>query len=169
MLAAQKEHITNVYSIDNPKYMLPKVSKTFHGRDIFAPAAAYLTAETKPSEFGPAIDDYIVPDFAKPHQRNGELLGEVLHVDDFGNTISNISAEDLKTVGINEGNTLQVRLGDKIVSLRFCSAYGEVAAGASLALVGSSGFLEVALNQGSASRTFGANVGDSFYVSVVSS
>ena len=169
MLAAQKEHITNVYSIDNPKYMLPKVSKTFHGRDIFAPAAAYLTAGTKPSEFGPAIDDYIVPDFAKPHQRNGELLGEVLHVDDFGNTISNISAEDLKTVGINEGNTLQVRLGDKIVSLMFCSAYGEVAVGDPLVLVGSSGFLEVAINQGSGSRTFGAKVGDTFCVSIVSS
>jgi S-adenosylmethionine hydrolase len=168
MLAAQKEHITNVYTIDNPKYMLPKVSTTFHGRDIFAPTAAYLAAGTKPSDFGAAIDDYIVPDFAKPHQINGELLGEVLHVDDFGNIISNISAEALKNVGINEGNTLQVRLGDKIVSLMFCSAYGEVAADAPLALVGSSGFFEVAVNQGSASRTFGANVGDAFCVSIVS-
>ena len=169
MLAAQKEHIANVYMIENPKYMLPKVSKTFHGRDIFAPAAAYLAAGTKPSDFGPAIDDYIVPDFAKPHQRNGKLLGEVLHVDDFGNIISNISAEDLKNVGINEGTSLQVRLGDKIVSLRFCSVYGEVASDNPLALVGGSGFLEVAINQGSASRTFGAKVGDSFCVSVVSS
>ena len=168
MLAAQKEHMTNVYTIDNPKYMLPNVSKTFHGRDIFAPIAAYLAAGTKPSDFGAVIDDYTVPDFVKPHQRNGELLGEVLHIDDFGNIISNISAEDLKNVGINEGTALQVRLGDKIVSLMFCSAYGEVAADAPLALVGSSGFLEVAINQGSASRTFGAKVSDAFCVSIVS-
>lgn len=167
MLAAQNEHITNVYKIDNPKYMLPKQSKTFHGRDIFAPAAAYLVAGIKPSDFGFPIDDYIVPDFSKPQQRNGELLGEVLHVDDFGNIISNISAEDLKNVGINEGNTLQVRLGDKIVSLMFCSAYSEVAADAPLALVGSSGFLEVAINQGRGSRTFGTKVGDAFYVSII--
>ncbi len=165
MLAAQNEHITNVYKIDNPKYMLPKRSKTFHGRDIFAPAAAYLAAGIKPFDFGAAIDDYIVPDFAKPHQRNGELLGEVLHVDNFGNIISNISAEDLKNMGINEGNTLQVRLGDKIVSLMFCSAYGEVAVGVPLALVGSSGFLEVSINQGSGSRIFGVKVGDVFCVS----
>ena len=169
MLAAQNEHITNVYKIDNPKYMLPKVSKTFHGRDIFAPAAAYLAAGIKPSDFGAAIDDYIVPDFAKPHQRNGELLGEVLYVDDFGNIISNISAEDLKNVDINEGNTLQVRLGDKIVSLIFCSAYGKVAVGSPLALVGSSGFLEVSINQGSGSKTYGAKVGDAFCISIVSS
>jgi hypothetical protein len=169
MLVAQNEHINNVYKIDNPKYMLPKGSKTFHGRDIFAPAATYLAAGIKPSDFGAAIDDYIVPDFAKPTQRNGELLGEVLHVDDFGNIISNISAEDLKNADINEGNTLQVRLDDNIVRLRFCSAYGEVAVGNPLVLVGSSGFLEVAINQGSGSRTFGAKVGDTFCVSIVSS
>jgi S-adenosylmethionine hydrolase len=169
MLAAQKEHITNVYLIDNPKYMMPEVSKTFHGRDIFAPAAAHLTAGTKPSDFGAVIDDYVVPDFAKPHQRNGELVGEVLHVDDFGNTISNISAEDLKNVGVAEGNTLNVKIGGRTVSLLFCSAYGEVPADTTLALIGSSGFLEVAVNQGSASRTFGAKVGDTFCVSTVSS
>ena len=169
MLAAQKEHITNIYEIDNPKYMLPKGSKTFHGRDIFAPTAAYLATGIKPSDFGAAINDYIVPDFAKPHQINGVLHGVVLHVDDFGNIISNISVEDLKNVGFNEGNTLQVKLGGKIVSLMFCSAYAEVAVGAPLALVGSSGFLEVSINQGSGSRIFGANVGDVFCVSSVSS
>ncbi len=169
MLAAQKEHITNVYTIDNPKYMMPKVSRTFHGRDIFAPAAAHLAAGSEPSDFGPVIDDYIVPDFAKSRQRNGELLGKVLHIDDFGNTISNISAEDLKNVGIREGNTIQVMLGDRTLTLKFCSAYGEVPGGTSLALVGSSNFLEVAVNQRNASRTFGAKVGDTFCVSVVSS
>ncbi|MGD2066634.1 MAG: SAM-dependent chlorinase/fluorinase [Candidatus Bathyarchaeota archaeon] len=169
MLATQKEHINNVYKIDNPKYMLPIVSKTFHGRDIFAPAAAHLTAGTKPSDFGPIIDDYVVPEFAKPNQRNGELIGEVLHVDNFGNTISNISAEDLKKVDVHEGNTLQVIVGGRTVRLMFCSAYGEVPAAAPLALIGSSGFLEVAINQGSAFRTFGAKVEDTFCVSVVSS
>ena len=165
MLAAQKEHITNVYTIENPDYMLPDVSKTFHGRDIFAPAAAHLTQGNKPSTFGPAIQDYVVPDFAKPHQKNGELLGEVLHVDDFGNIISNISAEDLKKFGIHEGDALLVGLGGETVTLRFCSAYGEVQVGASLVLIGSSNFLEVAVNQERAHKTFRAKVGDTFRVS----
>jgi len=165
MLAAHKEHITNVYEIDNPDYMLPNVSKTFHGRDIFAPAAAHLTEGTKPSMFGQPLQDYVVPEFAKPRQRNGEVLGEVLHVDDFGNTISNISSEDLKKAGIHEGDLLDVRLGGKTVTLRFCSAYDEVPVGTPLALIGGSNFLEVAVNQESASRTFRAKVGDKFAVS----
>ena len=169
MLAAHKEHITNVYQIDNPKYMLSKVSKTFHGRDIFAPAAAHLAEGNKPSDFGPAIQDYILPEFAKPHARNGELLGEVLHIDDFGNIISNISAEDLERARFHEGNSLLVRLGGKTLNIRFCSAYGEVASGTPLALIGSSNFLEVAVNQESASRIFRAKVGDTFHVSVAAS
>ena len=169
MLAAKKEHIIGVYQIDNPKYLLPKVSKTFHGRDVFAPAAAHLTAGIVPSDFGPQVQDYIVPDFTKPIQRNGELFGEVLHIDGFGNTISSISDEELTSVGICEGKMLQVKIGNKTVVLRFCLAYGEVDVGCPLVLVGSGGFLEVAVNQGSASRTFEAEVGDAFCVSVVSS
>jgi len=165
MLAAHKEHIINVYQIDNPKYMLSKVSKTFHGRDIFAPAAAHLTQEIKSSDFGPAIQDYIFPEFAKPHLRNGELLGEVLHIDDFGNIVTNITSEDLEKMGFHEVTSLLVRLGNKTLSIRFCSAYGEVPAGTPLVLIGSSNFLEVAVNQRSASGIFKAKVGDTFRVS----
>ena len=169
MLAAHKEHITNVYQIDNPKYMLSKISKTFHGRDIFAPAAAHLTSGIKPSDFGAAIHDYVFPEFAKPHARNGELLGEVLYIDDFGNIVSNITAEDLEKMGFGEGNSLLVTLGGKTLTLQFCSAYGKVPAGTSLALIGSNKFLEVAVNQGSASKFFKAKVGDTFRVSMVAS
>jgi S-adenosylmethionine hydrolase len=169
MLAAHKEHIKKVYQIDNPKFMLSKVSKTFHGRDIFAPAAAHLTEGNKPSDFGPAIQDYILPEFAKPHARNGELLGEVLHIDDFGNIVSNITLEDFKKMGFHDASSLLVRLGGKTLTIRFCSAYGEVPSGTPLALIGSSNFLEVAVNQESASRIFKAKVGDTFHVSVAAS
>jgi S-adenosylmethionine hydrolase len=165
MLAAHKEHITNVYQIDNPKYMLSHISKTFHGRDIFAPAAAHLTRGKDPSDFGSEIQDYIIPEFAKPHARNGELRGEILHIDDFGNIISNIALDDLEKMGFHEGNSLLVRIGKKTLTLQFCSAYGEVPAGTPLALIGGSNFLEVAVNQGSASGIFKAKVGESFHVS----
>jgi S-adenosylmethionine hydrolase len=165
MLAAHKEHIKNVYTIDNPKYMLPNVSRTFHGRDVFAPAAAHLTRGTKPSTFGPAINDYIVPDFAKPVAKDRGLRGEILHIDDFGNIISNISAEDLKKMGFTEGCSLLVRVGNKILSVMFCSAYSEVPVGTPLALIGGSNFLEVAVNQGSAATVFGAKVEEAFSVS----
>jgi len=105
----------------------------------------------------------------KPQARKGEVVGEVLHVDDFGNVVSNISAEDLERTGFREGDSLLVRLGGKTLTLQFCSAYGEVPAGVALAIIGSSDFLEVAVNQGSASRTFKAKVGGSFHISVVAS
>jgi S-adenosylmethionine hydrolase len=165
MLAAHKEGIIKVHRIANPKYMLSRVSKTFHGRDIFAPAAAHLAGGRSPSDFGPAIQDYVFPEFVKPQARKGEVIGEVLHIDDFGNIVSNISAKDLESAGFHEGDSLLVGLGSKTLALQFCSAYGEVPDGTALALVGSSDFLEVAVNQRSASRTFKAKVGDSFRIS----
>ena len=165
MLAAHKEGISKVYRIDNPKYILSKVSKTFHGRDIFAPAAAHLAKGIKPSDFGPAIQDYVFPEFAKPQAKKGALVSEVLHIDDFGNIISNISAEELKRNGFCEGASLLVKLGSKRLTLKLLSAYGKVPVGAPLALIGSSNFLEVALNQGSASEFYKPKVGDPFHVS----
>ncbi len=167
MLAAHKEKIIKVYHIVNTKCMLSKVSKTFHGRDIFAPAAAYLASGISPSEFGPAVQDYIFPEFAKPKAGKGEVVGAVLHIDGFGNVVSNLAEQDLQKAGFREGGSLSVMLGGKHLVLRFCSAYGEVPSGTALVLVGGSGFLEVAVNQGSASRMLGTKVGDSFRVSEV--
>lgn len=168
MLAAHKEHIKTVYTIDNPEYMLSDVSKTFHGRDLFAPAAAHLTRGIKPSDFGSSIHDYIIPEFAEPHVKDEELRGEVLHIDDFGNIVSNITLEELEKMGFHKENSLFVRIGKKSLTMRFCSAYGEVSSGTPLALIGSSNFLEVAVNQGSAAEIFGAKVGEAFHVSGVS-
>ena len=167
MLAAQKEGIGYVYHVNNPQYMLPRVSRTFHGRDIFAPAAAHLAKGSPPSEFGPEIQDYTLPEFAKPHVRKGELLGEVLHIDDFGNVVSNISEEDLEKMGIREGCSLRVKLDGKTLTLKFCSAYGEVAAKTPLAIIGSSDFLEISINQGTASRTFKAKIGDPIVIQLL--
>jgi S-adenosylmethionine hydrolase len=161
MLSAQKGGIKYVYQISNPMFMLSKVSKTFHGRDIFAPAAAHLAKGKLPSEFGPEISDYVVPEFAKARIRGNELLGEIMHIDDFGNVISNISAEDLGEIIAKEGGFLNVKFREKILRLRFCSAYGDVHAKEPLALVGSHDFLEFSVNQGNAAKKFKVKVGDS--------
>jgi len=162
MLSAMKEGIKHVYQISNPLLMLSKVSKTFHGRDIFAPAAAHLAKGKLPSEFGSEIRDYVVPEFAKPEIRGNELFGEVMHIDDFGNVISNISVEDLRKIGAKEKHFLKVGFKRNILRLKFCSAYGEVSAGQPLALVGSHEFLEFSVNQGNAAKKFRVKVGDSF-------
>jgi len=160
VLSAQREGIRHVYNITNPKYVLPRVSRTFHGRDIFAPVAAHLARGCPPSELGPEIYDYMLPKFAKPRVRRGRLFGEVLHIDDFGNIVSNFSTEDLEKMGIREGCLLHVRLRGEALTLKLCSAYGEVPAKTPLAIVGSGDFLEFSVNQGSASETFNVKAGD---------
>jgi len=169
MLAAKKEAIDHVYHVNNPQYMLPRISRTFHGRDVFAPVAAHLARGNSPSKFGPEIYDFMLPEFAKPHARESELFGEVLHIDDFGNVVSNISAKDLEKMRIHEGCFLRVKLSGKALTLKLCSAYGEVAAKTPLAIIGSSDFLEVSVNQGSASRMFKAKIGNPLRVSLASS
>ena len=164
MLAAEKEGIGHVYEISNSRLMLPRVSTTFHGRDVFAPAAAHLALGVAPSDFGSEIHDYLVPRFAKPRLTKNAMFGEVLHVDDFGNIVTNISRGEFEKARVREGAMLRFRFKDSVVKLRFCLAYGDVAVGKSLALIGSHDFLEVSVNQGNASDRFGARVGDAVAV-----
>jgi S-adenosylmethionine hydrolase len=166
MLAAQKEEVVTVYEISNPKYLLPDVSKTFHGRDIFAPVGAHLANGVAPSEFGSVLEEFVVPEFATARKEDGELVGEVLHIDDFGNVISNITREDFVDAKIGKKNLLGVTVGLRSLNVPFCSAYAEVDVGAVLGLIGSGGFFEVSVNQGSCAELFGAEVGDVFRVSL---
>jgi len=166
MLAAQRDGIRHVYHVSNPKYMLPQISRTFHGRDIFAPAAAHLARGNPPFEFGPEIQDHMLPEFAKPYVRKNELLGEILHIDDFGNIVTNLSAKDLEKTGIREGFTLHVKFKGETLALKLCSSYGEASAKEPLAIIGSSDFLEISINQGDASKAFKAKIGDSICVSL---
>jgi S-adenosylmethionine hydrolase len=93
------------------------------------------------------------------------LIGEVLHIDNFGNIISNISIEDFKTTGIHEGNLLSIKIDNKTMNLYFHSVYGEVNIGSPLALFNSSNFFEISVNQGNASKLFKIKVGDPIKVS----
>ena len=164
MISAYKESIRHVYHVNNPQYMLSKVSRTFHGRDIFAPAAAHLAKGCTPSDFGPEIHDYVFPKFTKPHVRKDKLLGEILYTDDFGNLVTNIAMKDLEKMGASEGSTLHVELKRKSLELKLCSAYGEVSSKKPLAIIGSSDFLEISVNQGDASKKFKAKIGDRILV-----
>ena len=165
MLAAEKEGIEHVYEIRNEAYMRPKVSHTFHGRDIFAPAAAHLARGVAPKEFGPEITDYVVPEYAQSKLEGERIEGEILHVDGFGNLVTNVSAEELEKVGIHKGCVVKVVIGKKEALLKFCSAYGEAARDEALALVGSHGFLEFSVNLGNAAERFKAQAGTRIAVS----
>jgi len=168
MLAAEKDGISQVYTITNPAFMLRKVSSTFHGRDVFAPAAAHLANGKPPTKFGPEIKNYKRPPFSKPTMRaDKELMGEVLHIDDFGNLITNLTSSDLEKSGIRIKKPLSIRLRDKLLRLDFCRAYGEAPPKSTLALIGSHDFLEIAVNQGNASRKLQVKAGEKVVVTQV--
>jgi len=146
--------------------MLPSVSKTFHGRDVFAPVAANFAKGRLPSDVGLEIGDYCVPSYAKSALKANSLFGEVLHVDDFGNVITSFSEENLDKLGAERGVSLRVRFGRKTWLIRYCSAYGEVDVGELVAVIGSHGFLEIAANQSSAVEKLRAKTGMNVQVSV---
>lgn len=143
-------------SIENPDCFIHPVSRTFHGRDIFAPAAAHLSAGRKMDDLGPAIspDDLVRMDVSRPAlSDDGILAGTVIMVDRFGNLISNISRRDVHTAfGSEEG--LSVRIGTCRIE-GVSAFYGEVSQGAPLALFGSGDLLEISVCAGNANQYFG--------------
>jgi S-adenosylmethionine hydrolase len=151
-LAAEKQGVTSVHELTSPRFMLPKVSNTFHGRDVFAPAAAHLLNGVKPAEFGPEIPEAVKPNFVRVIRRNGKIVGEVLHVDGFGNIITNITEKDVAQSHVTDA--VSVELSSFKLKLKFSKAYGETKPHEPLALIGSHGFLEIALNQGNAAKKF---------------
>ena len=165
VLAAEKQGMMHVHELANSRLMSPRVSNTFHGRDIFAPAAAHLLNGVKPAEFGPEIREPAKPEFAKVTRRNDMLVGEVLHVDGFGNIITNITEKEIAQSHVKD--TVSVELAGLKLKLNFCKAYGDNRRREALALIGSHGFLEIALNQGSAAEKFKTKPGDSVTISPV--
>jgi S-adenosylmethionine hydrolase len=157
-LAAKNQGILHVYEIANPKFMLPRMSQTFHGRDVFAPVAAHLSKGVKPSEFGPEIRKIVMPKFARIYKKGDGLTGEVIHIDSFGNIITNFTAKHLETLSV-EG-FVHIKLRDKRLKLKLCRAYAEMDRGKPLAIIGSHDFLEISVNMGSAAQAFGVKVGD---------
>ena len=148
-----------MHVLENPVWRLEPVSATFHGRDIMAPAAARLALGAAIEESGPACDDpVLLPIPESVRESNGDVRGAVMHVDHFGNLITNLTSGDL-SVGARIGGkarTVAVLVdGVPIGSLR--RTFGDVPPGDPLAYIGSGGFLEIAINGGRAVERFGAD------------
>ncbi|MBN1887554.1 MAG: SAM-dependent chlorinase/fluorinase [Thermoflexales bacterium] len=140
--------------VSNPAYHLPRVSSTFHGRDIFAPAAAHLLNGAAFDELGPLVPDPLTQLFPAPtRDAEGRWQGEVWHVDHFGNLITN-----LQPATCNLQTLIVVEIAGQRIAGLACT-YAERAPGELLALVGSSGYLEIAVRDGSAARRLNAQPG----------
>lgn len=157
---------TSVVELTNPRYALPEVSPTFEGRDRFAPAAAWLARGIRLEDLGPRIDDLQRLEIPAPQVSTGAITGCILRVDRFGNLITNIDRAALASASLDRGPRLHA--GEHCID-RFVSTYAEVLEGAVCALVGSSGFVEIAANRDSAARRLGLGRGATVLVVAESS
>ena len=162
-LAAKKQGIVSIREITNPKLILPNVSCTFHGRDVFAPVAAHLANGVSPADFGAEVRDIVKPEFATVKWGKNKLIGEVLHVDGFGNIVTNMSQDALRI--FDAGSLVSVNIHSCNVKLKLGKTYAEAKPKEPLVLVGSQGYIEIAVNQGSAAEEFKSKAGDKVVLS----
>lgn len=162
----------HIVSLTNARYHRDEVSQTFHGRDIFAPGAAHLAAGVALSDLGLDVDDPILLPTPKLAFKSGVIQGEVLAIDHFGNVVTSMGRfrrvgdiltldgafGDVDALSFYASEGRVAAAGRVIGSIR--STYGGVAPGDILALIGSTGMLEVAVNQGHAASILDLKVGD---------
>jgi len=156
-LALQRERIKRVIVLSNKKYFPLRVSSTFHGRDLFAPVAGHLSLGVKPGAFGDEIDTLAELEVGRPVQRGGELTGQILHIDDFGNLVTNIDRE--RFFNFVNGHSFRIRMNRHTVR-EMKTGYWEGKRNELIALFGSGGLLELSVREGNARKKLKAKKGD---------
>ena len=141
------------YELAEPEFRLSRVSRTFHGRDVFAPAAAHLARGVAPERFGPPVDDPVLVPWPEVRAVGGAVAGAVLHVDRFGNLITSIAADAVEALGAGASVHIAGR------HLPLVGTYADLPRGAAGGLIGSSNRLEVAVREGSAAALLKARRG----------
>jgi len=158
-LIYEKEENLEVRHITSDHYFMNPVSNTFHGRDIFAPVVGWLSKWVEVDKFGEVIEDYAKFSAPKPKRIDEKLLkGVALKVDKFGNIITNITPEDVPQLFSENPPPFRIIINQQEVT-RLNLAYSMGKPSEIFAIVGSSGFIEICTNRGSASKMLNANRG----------
>ena len=160
-IALKAEKVEQAVLLTNQKLFLSEVSSTFHGRDIFAPVAAYLSLGVKPESFGPSIKSWHEISFPDPAMKQGKLIGEIVHVDAFGNLVCNIDRKSL--LQFSKGRPFVIKIGRRTVR-GLKKGYWEGRKDEPMALIGSGGFLEISIREGNAQRLLKVKRGDKITV-----
>ena len=146
------------HEISNPQYFHQPVSSTFHGRDVFAPAGAWLAKGTSLSKMGSKVADPVALDLPIPEVREKKVKGQVVYIDRFGNLTSNITARTLKDRFKGEEKNLRVKVGAKTIT-GLSSSYNQRRKGSIGAIVNSWDMLEIFCSGGHAARKLGLKTG----------
>ena len=160
--------IAAVWELQNPRYRLEPVSPTFHGRDVFAPAAAHLAGGVDPGELGPSLEPGALArlDLPRPDVGDGVLGATVLIVDRFGNVQLNLTTEDIERVGIVSGTRVEVEIGlDRYYAVA-ARTFADVRAGDIVVYEDAYRNVALAINEGNAAEMLSARPGDGILVRV---
>ncbi len=157
-LLLERSRARRLIRLAEARFWRPHVSHTFHGRDILAPVAGHLSLGLDPLQLGPRVEEWVPLDWPQPKCEGDRIIGEVVFVDQFGNLMTNIGTDGLPAEG-----PAKVKVEGHPAE-RWVRAYGEAAPGQLVALVSSSGFVEVAVVQGNAARRLDVGRGAAVHV-----
>ncbi len=148
--------ITGARAITNPKWMLSAVSNTFHGRDLFSPAAAHLARGERWEDAGPVVSNLVRLDLKEAITSGDGIQGRVVALDGpFGNLITNVSKERFEELGYRLGDTVHASIGEQTFDVPYVRTFGEVSPGSPLLFIDSSNLVSFAINQDSFAKAHG--------------
>jgi S-adenosylmethionine hydrolase len=161
-LAADDAGVEAVHELTDERYRLPEVSRTFHARDIFAPAAAHLAAGVPVDELGPALDPSTLVRIAVPEPEIGrsQISATVLGVDRFGNVATNVRPADVESLGISGGDRVEIRLTLDRYFATVAGTFADAGPGELILYADSYGLVTLAISHGNAARLTGVSPGD---------
>jgi S-adenosyl-L-methionine hydrolase (adenosine-forming) len=153
-VAYDQSEALHVWNITSEHYFRQPVSSTFHGRDIFAPVAAWLSKSWQSASFGDEITDFVRFALPKPKAAGDKAMkGVVLRIDAFGNLMTNFKVEDVPALAAADGK-FTIRIGNVQIT-KLSPTFAQGATGEAIAVIGSSGYLEIAMNKANAARALG--------------
>jgi len=162
-LLVEYDGIVKAYDISNSRYRLPKVSHTFHGRDIFAPVAAWVSLGIPPEEVGIEIDynTIVKLEIPKPLKVNdNSIQSMIVNIDVFGNAMTLINEEMVKSIGLKYGDKIVIETKNGVWESIFERSFSLTTPGSIVTYINSWGYLEIAINMGNASQSLGLRTGD---------
>lgn len=161
--ALKREKLKKVIALGKMEFFLPEVSPTFHGRDLFAPVAAHLSFGIAPESFGRVIKSWNEISFPEPVLRQEKLIGEVVHIDTFGNLVCNIDYKNL--LKFSKSRPFVIKIGKRTMR-GLKKGYWEGRKDEPMALIGSGGFLEISVREGNAQKVLKMKKGDRVQVQI---
>jgi len=168
MLAADELAVEAAHELVDERFRLPDVSRTFHARDVFAPAAAHLAAGVAIDELGPAIDpsELVRIDVPAPSVGKSQISATVVGVDRFGNVATNLQDTHVTSLGVARGDRVEVRLTFERYYATLADTFADAAAGELILYEDSYGLVTLAISNGNAARLTGVSVGDELRIAL---